>query len=252
MKLLAGSRIVGAAALLIGGLGQIAIASPGTWEATLQGRDLNQDGITDAFYDTVLDITWLKDWNLAKTSKFAGANANGGMNWIEAKHWAESLTFGGFSDWRLPGIRPVNGLAFDYRFSTDGSTDIGYSRPGQGWGDASEIGHLYYVTLGHAAFSPEVYASNSDNRPFENMATGSFYWIDALYAVDPSRAFRFWNTYGEQGHSLKSLDLYAVAVRNGDVAPIPEPTTLASFIAGMLCLVLFRSAQTIPGANHLK
>ena len=43
-------------------------------------------------YDTDLDITWLQDFQLGG---FAGT-------WEEANGWAQSLVFGGFSDWRLP------------------------------------------------------------------------------------------------------------------------------------------------------
>jgi hypothetical protein len=76
---------------------QFAIAVPvsgqGTWETTLQARDLDGNGQTDAFYDTKLDITWLRN-----------ASLSGAMNWSNAMSWASSLDFGGHSDWRLPSM----------------------------------------------------------------------------------------------------------------------------------------------------
>ena len=41
----------------------------GAAQASLLARDLNGDTVTDAFYDTDLNVTWLRD-----------ANVNGAMN----------------------------------------------------------------------------------------------------------------------------------------------------------------------------
>ena len=52
---------VGAAAMLLAGAAQAAgVPGQGTWETTLQARDLNGDSVTDTFYDTALNITWLR------------------------------------------------------------------------------------------------------------------------------------------------------------------------------------------------
>jgi hypothetical protein len=64
-------------------------------QAALLSRDLTGDGVTDAFYDTVQDITWLRDGNYAKTSGF---DASGLMSWTEANNWAAGLVFGGYAD----------------------------------------------------------------------------------------------------------------------------------------------------------
>jgi len=48
----------------------------GSAQAALQDRDLNGDSVVDAFYDTDLNITWLRD-----------ANVNGEMNWATAMAW---------------------------------------------------------------------------------------------------------------------------------------------------------------------
>ena len=47
------------------------IIGQGTWETTLQARDLDGDlTTTEAFYDTTLNITWLADAALSKTETF--------------------------------------------------------------------------------------------------------------------------------------------------------------------------------------
>ena len=99
------------------------VSGQGTWETTLLPRDLDGNAANgpDAFYDTVLDITWLRD-----------ANVNGVMSWDTAMTWADTLVVGGVGGWRLPKVTPVNGTSFQYRFSNNGSTDYGYAKTGVG------------------------------------------------------------------------------------------------------------------------
>jgi hypothetical protein len=42
----------------------VGVSGQGTWETTLQGRDLDGNAATyEAYYYTTLDITWLADVN---------------------------------------------------------------------------------------------------------------------------------------------------------------------------------------------
>lgn len=56
-------------------------------------------------YDSVLNITWLQDANYSETSGF---DADGQMNWADAKAWAAGLSYFDsvrnvtYTDWRLP------------------------------------------------------------------------------------------------------------------------------------------------------
>ena len=60
----------------------LAIGLSGAAQAALQGRDLNGSAASfEAYYDTVLDITWLADANYAQTS---GYDADGRMTWSNA------------------------------------------------------------------------------------------------------------------------------------------------------------------------
>lgn len=86
--------------------------------AALQDRDLDGDTVVDAFYDTDLNITWLRN-----------ANVNGPMTWENAVAWAAGFSFGAYSDWRLPT-----------------TADAPCSGPNC---TGSEMGHLWYVELGN-------------------------------------------------------------------------------------------------------
>lgn len=78
---------------LAGAAQAVGVPGQGTWETTLQARDLdgNLANGPEAFYDTTLDVTWLAD-----------ANQNGPMNWEAAKTWAANLNVNGVTGWRLP------------------------------------------------------------------------------------------------------------------------------------------------------
>ena len=52
----------------------VSISGQGTWETTLQGRDLDGNAATfEAYYDAELNITWLADANLAASNDFGVA-----------------------------------------------------------------------------------------------------------------------------------------------------------------------------------
>jgi len=54
-------------------------------------------------YDTEFDIIWLQD---AFHSYTHGYDEDGFMTWYEAMEWAETLSYGGYDDWRLPTFDP--------------------------------------------------------------------------------------------------------------------------------------------------
>ena len=78
-----------------------------TAQATLISRLGGQ-----AYYDTVLDITWLANANLAASNTFgvSGISTDGKMTWNTATGaggWIEGMnnvSYLGFSDWRLPTL----------------------------------------------------------------------------------------------------------------------------------------------------
>lgn len=167
-----------------GAMAAAAMLAAGSAQAALQDFDLNDDTVADAFYDTDLNITWLRD-----------ANLNGSMNWATAVSWADNLSFGGYTDWRLP--------------NTTGSC-TGYDCT------CSEAGHLGYVELGNSA------GAMTNTGAFQNLLPAN-YWAAEYAAVS---AFTFGTSDGLPGVSNKGNTFLAMAVRPGDIAAaIPEPET---------------------------
>ena len=168
------------------------IAGQGTWQTSLLPRDWDGNGVgVDAYYDPFLDITWLKDAELAQTS---GHDADGRMTFSSANAWAAGLTLFGGNEWRLPTLTPVNDRAFNTAFSNNGSTDVGTARTGVGWGEDSELGYMYYVHLGNGGLwlpddaNPGSTVVQTDwglwglwnTGPFRNLQT-DLYWTNLAF-----------------------------------------------------------------------
>lgn len=148
-------------------------------------------------YDTDLNITW-----------YAVVN-NTEMTWGEANSWAASLTLGGVSGWRLP---------------ESDLTCSGHNCTG------SEMGHLYYDELGYVAGG-----QLTNVGPFTNLQL-SYYWFNPPIIT---------HAFGHVFYALDEYEAYdnnsshrygALAVHEGDVAPVPEPSTmlfLASALIGL-------------------
>lgn len=223
-------------------LGALTLA--GTAQAALHDRG---GGL---IYDDVLNITWLQNANYAKTSGF---DADGAMDWQPAQDWAANLSYFDsvrgvtWNDWRLPSVSPINSANFNYNFGYDGSTDWGYNMgaPGTAYAGstASELAHLYYVTLGNQGFLTVAgeYSTckknNSDclvnSGPFINLEH-NIYWAGAINELGPYNAMYFGTLSGGQAPTNEgTVAFYVWAVRDGDVASIPEPETYAMFLAGL-------------------
>ncbi len=177
----------------------------------LQGRDINgtpvaPDAATAVMeYDPNLNITWLRDWN-----------AKGAMNWNAAKTWASGLTVGTFGGWSLPSA-----------LNQDGSGPCGPASNCTG----SQMGYMYYTELGNVAF-PEAGYGMSNKGPFQNVQS-NFYWSGTGSASAPGSAWFFRTDFGFQGSFGTNFEFYAVAVRPGDVAGVPEAQTWALMLAGL-------------------
>jgi len=162
--------------------------------AALENRGTDSLG-NQLIYDTDFDITWYDYTNAAN-------------RWQNQMNWADalSITFGvnTYTDWRLP----ITNTCYGY-----GCT-------------VSETGHMYYTEL-----------HNSSGGPLTN--TGDFqdlqstnYWSGTTYAASSSSAWQLNFSSGHQSAANKSLNLYAMAVRAGDVAVVPEPISSTLFIVG--------------------
>ena len=159
-------------------------------------------------YDTTTQLSWLKNANQAGTY----------MTWTQAVAWAASLNSGGgyagFTNWRLPATaEPDATCTVKKGFYLFGCT-------------GSEMGYLYYTSLGNAA------GSLTHTEPFTNIQTG-WYWSSTVYAPNPSETWYFYFAGGGQDHmrTNKSTFLYAWAVRPGArstaaATPVPASGTV--------------------------
>lgn len=205
-------------------------------QASLIGRDITGNAVASGsasevfLYDTVLNVTWLRD-----------ANANGPMTWDAANTWASGLNVGGYTGWRLPTMIDTGAPGCNFAYS---GTDCGYNVQTKSGGIVySEMASLYYDTLGNKGFYNTSGAEQSgyglvNKGDFLNMQS-TLYWSGLEYAPNPSLAWNF-NTFdGSQDRNGKPGSLYALAVRPGDVvAAVPEPETYAMMLLGLSALVV--------------
>ena len=147
-------------------------------------------------YDDVLDVTWAQN-----------ANINGVDTWANQMAWAAGYSqthtvYGTFDDWRLPTT-----------LQPDASCDVQSGGVSSGLDcTGSEMGHLFNVDGISSFGTHNLYAIN-------------YYWSGTVYAPAPSAAwFDGILTDGWQGYAAQTQSLYALAVRDGDIAPIPEPS----------------------------
>ncbi|GAX59904.1 prephenate dehydrogenase [Candidatus Scalindua japonica] len=208
----------------------------------------NFDGTITQIRDDGSMLMWLQDANYAKTSGF---DSDGEMIWSDAKSWADNLTFAGYDNWRLPSTLPVNGSNYDYNFSVNGTTDVGYNI----FSLNSEMAYLFYLELGNKGF---VDISNNvlpfsefgmhntglfTNIPYQHPDFGpQQYWSGTDYSVPHSPDTHAWSFKFATGHQIADhkpgSEDFAWAVRT--VIPesftVPEPTTITLLCIGIVGL----------------
>jgi hypothetical protein len=170
------------------------------------------------------------------------------MNWANANTWATNLVYGGYSDWRLPTA--VDG---PYVFGVNGTTNAGFNIT------SSEMGYMFYTNLANlgyydtsgnvqtgVGFIPNATFTdgNGNTVSFQNIQhDGYVYWADKGYSSGTPNyeickiffTFDYPSGYQNQAYMVDSH--YAWAVRDGDVAPVPIPSTLLLLGSGLAGLV---------------
>jgi hypothetical protein len=180
-------------------------------------------------YDDVLDVTWMQDAAYQVTTNAPNADASGRMTWQDAVDWVDSIVYYdsvrnvNWTDWRLPKMLPVNGLAFDINNSYDGSTDNGWNITSP----ASELSYMYHVNLGNLSlfdtegnFGQEGFGLKNTG-PFNGLSAGAT-WTMTSHPSQSAEGFVLGMGNGHQEFFTKDTALYVWAVRDGDVATIPD------------------------------
>lgn len=221
------------------------ISGQGTWETTLQGRDLDGDLTTaEAYYDTVLGITWLADANYAKST---GYNSYGDMPWNDAHLWTSNLDINDSTGWRLPA---VNTGSYGDVCADKNTTYCGWNTDPS----FSEFAHLFFTALGNTSYrdaNGEIPFGwgLTNTGPFSNISD-NVYWSSSYPAYeDRAWGFDFYN--GMQTHHPTTWGVYVWPVHDGDIGlalptsavPIPAATWL--FGTGLLGLVGVARRKTV-------
>ena len=217
-------------------------------------------------YDDVHNITWAADANLFQTqaasnpllvSQIIAANggviydtpnaydtvpnsgiytltsadfnpSTGTMTWWGAQAWVNNLSLGGVAGWTLPITADAsNPKDFGYNITT------------------SQMGDLFYNQLGGVTYSSITITHNANYNLFSNVQNYVL-WLNNEYMYNLSGAWHFVTNYGSQySISNKDTQLYAWAVRPGDVAAVPLPGSVWLFLYGLICFMSLKRRDKI-------
>lgn len=247
--------------LLAGLLATLAFAP--TADAALVARNLDADaGTVEAYYDTVLGITWMRDRNhLAQV--MPALVPTGFVTWAEADAAIDALNLNaaagyGLGGWRMPtatGVHTIGGAGCQSGFN--GSTDCGSNVNTA----SSELAYMFHVNLGNLSQIDTTGAARAgaagidfglvNDADFLNLETGRYWSETASYRLifnlpqNGYVSFDFAN--GTQaitapGAGANASRGFVWLVHDGDVGhAVPEPGSLA--LAGLGLFAALRARR---------
>jgi len=150
--------------------------------------------------------------------------------WQNQVDWAAGLCFTEMEINLIPGYTTTIDWSTGWRLPSAGDNpQAGYDQT------ISEIGHLYYDSLGKSAGGPL-----GDTSPFENLVGGE-YWLGTEWSTNHDFAWQFLLSTGRQYPLDKDeYNNYALAVRPGQVSAIPIPGAVWFLGSGLIGIVGIR------------
>lgn len=235
----------------------LALAFAPAAQSALVARSLDGDATTvEAYHDTVLGITWMRDVNhLAAVTP--GLPPSGFLTWAEADAAIDALNLNaaasyGLGGWRLPtapGVQTIGGPGCQTGFN--GSTDCGSNVNTA----SSELAYMFHVNLGNLSLLDTTGSARpgtagvdhglANDADFLNLETGR-YWSETLsyrliFNLPQTGYVTFDFANGTQnitpaGSGANASRGFAWLVHDGDVGTavvhtVPEPGGLA--LAGL-------------------
>jgi hypothetical protein len=194
-------------------------------------------------YDDVLNITWLQEPGLTGMSS---------SSYYTAKDRADTLEFGGYDDWRIPGNNAAAQRNGNCLYANRG-INCSYNP----LSSKSELAYMFHVNLGNVVNANEYGSPGIPgwvfNDSFIDGRTGDLvsfigayraYWQDTNLAMDGTYGVSMFNmSYGinyETVFGAANWSYSTWAVRDGDVNQVPIPSTITIFALGIIGLVLRR------------
>jgi uncharacterized protein (TIGR03437 family) len=184
---------------------------------------LSPDGIS--VYDTVNNISWLADFNLAATNRFGlplcattsstvpCVNPSGSMNWVGATAWIAAMNaanYLGHTDWQLP-TTPL--------METGSCSAVGPQHNSFGANcNLGALGSLYYNALGLTFPNTAVPIPHSHVGPFSNLQP-YFYWSQSGDGGLGQSVFSF--GAGSQGGNTPDNFQYVLPMIPGKIPGTP-------------------------------
>jgi len=189
-------------------------ASQGAEQTNLQARDLDLSlPGHEAVYDQARNITWLAD-----------PAASGFVTYRAATAWAEALTVGSHSDWRISDGVELLRLWEDWRAAS-----------------LAEFGDEFFTdpsTSSDAGIRSSLFTSDGMRNQYWDRATDGF-WV-ALWSFE-----RHWSDQGVLWIDTPNQSGAAWAIHPGDIGvaitpEVPEPHVFVGLAVGLAALTLLR------------